>query len=380
MKSISEIRTEFKACRGSRAELYEMYAYDTRMGVQKLIQKYQKQDEKLANERLRLKQMRQYEEKYSHCDYICGIDEVGRGPLAGPVVAAAVILPKDAEILYLNDSKKLSAKRREELYDEIQEKAIAIGIGMAGPARIDEINILQATYEAMRQAIGQLSVEPEVLLNDAVTIPEVVIPQVPIIKGDAKSVSIAAASVIAKVTRDRLMEEYDQVLAGYGFADNKGYGSAEHIAALRKLGPTPIHRRTFIKNFVCKNVVFSGRSVKRMKQNNRAVGTAYEQIAGRFLEKKGFQILEYNYRCRAGEIDLIARDREYLVFCEVKYRRTKSAGSALEAVDTKKQKRLYRCAQQYVAAHKIPDAAARFDVVAIEGNEVCHIENAFEGA
>ena len=181
---------------------------------------------------------------------IAGTDEAGRGPLAGPVVAAAVILPKDAEILYLNDSKKLSAKRREELYDEIQEKAIAIGIGMAGPARIDEINILQATYEAMRQAIGQLSVEPEVLLNDAVTIPEVVIPQVPIIKGDAKSVSIAAASVIAKVTRDRLMEEYDQVLAGYGFADNKGYGSAEHIAALRKLGPTPIHRRTFIKNFV----------------------------------------------------------------------------------------------------------------------------------
>ena len=117
-----------------------------------------------------------------------------------------------------------------------------------------------------------------------------------------------------------------------------------------------------------------------MKQNNRAVGTAYEQIAGRFLEKKGFQILEYNYRCRAGEIDLIARDREYLVFCEVKYRRTKSAGSALEAVDTKKQKRLYRCAQQYVAAHKIHDAAARFDVVAVEGNEVCHIENAFEGA
>lgn len=145
-----------------------------------------------------------------------------------------------------------------------------------------------------------------------------------------------------------------------------------------------LDRRRFtavpLLKILSENVVFSGRSVKRMKQNNRAVGTAYEQIAGRFLEKKGFQILEYNYRCRAGEIDLIARDREYLVFCEVKYRRTKSAGSALEAVDTKKQKRLYRCAQQYVAAHKIPDAAARFDVVAIEGNEVCHIENAFEGA
>ena len=250
MKSISEIRTEFEACRGSRAELYEMYAYDTRMGVQKLIQKYQKQDEKLANERLRLKQMRQYEEKYSHCDYICGIDEVGRGPLAGPVVAAAVILPKDAEILYLNDSKKLSAKRREELYDEIQEKAIAIGIGMAGPARIDEINILQATYEAMRMAIDKLEVRPDLLLNDAVTIPGVKISQVPIVKGDAKSISIAAASIVAKVTRDRMMKEYEEIFPGYDFASNKGYGTKAHIQALKTLGPCVIHRRSFIGNFV----------------------------------------------------------------------------------------------------------------------------------
>ena len=250
MKSISEIRTEFEACRGSRAELYEMYAYDTRMGVQKLIQKYQKQDEKLANERLRLKQMRPYEEKYSHCDYICGIDEVGRGPLAGPVVAAAVILPKDAEILYLNDSKKLSAKRREELYDEIQEKAIAIGIGMAGPARIDEINILQATYEAMRQAIDGLGITPDMLLVDAVTIPNVSIRQTGIIKGDAKSVSIAAASILAKVTRDRMMEEYDKLYPEYGFAKHKGYGSKQHTDAIHEYGPCPIHRRTFIHKFI----------------------------------------------------------------------------------------------------------------------------------
>lgn len=250
-KSISEIKKEFEnSDENSWEKLCGFYEQDSRIGVQNLAARYRKKQAALVQERERLKQMHFYEEKYSQYRCICGIDEAGRGPLAGPVVAAAVILPKDAEILYLNDSKKLSAKRREELYDEIQEKAIAIGIGMAGPARIDEINILQATYEAMRQAIGQLSVEPEVLLNDAVTIPEVVIPQVPIIKGDAKSVSIAAASVIAKVTRDRLMEEYDQVLAGYGFADNKGYGSAAHIAALRKLGPTPIHRRTFIKNFV----------------------------------------------------------------------------------------------------------------------------------
>lgn len=250
MKSISEIKKEFELAEEGREELYEMYAYDTRSGVQKLIQKYQKQDEKLEIERRRLQQMRQYEESYPQYEYICGIDEVGRGPLAGPVVAAAVILPENCEILYLNDSKKLSAKRREELYGEIQSKAIAIGIGMAGPGRIDEINILQATYEAMRQAVGELAVQPQILLNDAVTIPGIAIPQVPIIKGDAKSISIAAASVIAKVTRDRLMEEYEQVFPGYGFADNKGYGSAAHIAALKELGPTLIHRRSFIKNFV----------------------------------------------------------------------------------------------------------------------------------
>ena len=226
------------------------YREDMRSGVQKLIEKYKKQDAALAKERERLYEMQAFERKYASRGLICGIDEVGRGPLAGPVVAGAVILPADCEILYLNDSKQLTAKRREALYDEIMEKAVAVGIGMASPGRIDEINILQATYEAMRQAVAKLAVVPDLLLNDAVTIPQITIPQVPIIKGDAKSVSIAAASVVAKVTRDRLMEEYDQVLPGYGFADNKGYGSAVHIAALKELGPTPIHRRSFIRNFV----------------------------------------------------------------------------------------------------------------------------------
>ena len=174
-----------------------------------------KREEKLAKERARLEAMRAYEKEYEKYGYICGIDEVGRGPLAGPVVAGAVILPKDCEILWVNDSKKLSEKKREVLYDEIMEKAVAAGIGMVSPARIDEINILQATYEAMRKAIANLSVRPDVLLNDAVTIPEVDIFQVPIIKGDEKSVSIAAASIIAKVTRDRLMVEYDSVIPGY---------------------------------------------------------------------------------------------------------------------------------------------------------------------
>ena len=166
------------------------------------------------------------------------------------MVAGAVILPKDCDILYINDSKKLSAAKREELYDVIMEKAVAVGIGMASSQRIDEINILQATYEAMREAISKLSVKPDILLNDAVTIPGVSIRQVPIIKGDAKSISIGAASIVAKVTRDRLMAEYDKVLPQYGFASNKGYGSAEHIKALQEVGSSPIHRASFIKNFV----------------------------------------------------------------------------------------------------------------------------------
>lgn len=250
-KSIREIKKEFEqADNQSLSSLYAMYADDNRAGVVSLIAKYKKQEEKLEAEKKRMENMYIYERKYADFLYICGIDEVGRGPLAGPVVAGAVILPKDCDILYLNDSKKLSEKMREELYGEIMEKAVATGIGMVGPQRIDEINILQATYEAMRMAIGNLKVRPDLLLNDAVTIPEVNIRQVPIIKGDAKSASIAAASIIAKVTRDRLMVQYEEVLPGYGFASNKGYGSALHIQALQKMGATPIHRQSFIKNFI----------------------------------------------------------------------------------------------------------------------------------
>lgn len=205
--------------------------------------------ERLEKELLRLEAMKEFEREYGDCGLICGIDEAGRGPLAGPVVAGAAILPKDCTILYLNDSKKLSEKRREELFLEIKEKAVAWSVGLASPERIDEINILQATYEAMRDAVAGLSSVPDVLLNDAVTIPGIRIRQVPIIKGDAKSVSIAAASILAKVTRDHMMIEYDKLYPQYGFAKHKGYGTAAHIAALKEYGPVPIHRRTFIKHF-----------------------------------------------------------------------------------------------------------------------------------
>ena len=231
-------------------EFVQAYESDSRAGVQKLVETTRKRFDKLQQEKIRTESLKKYEKEYDNYTYICGIDEVGRGPLAGPVVAAAVILPKDCDILYINDSKKLSAAKREELYDVIMEKAVSVGIGMVGPERIDEINILQATYEAMREAISKLAVKPQILLNDAVTIPKIEIPQVPIIKGDAKSVSIAAASIIAKVTRDRLMAEYDKIMPEYGFASHKGYGSKSHIEAIRQYGPSPIHRATFIKNFL----------------------------------------------------------------------------------------------------------------------------------
>ncbi len=251
-KKIAEIKREIESTpmEGWDALLQE-YEADERSGVKRLIESCRRRQKAYERELVRLEEMREFEDRYGReCSCICGIDEAGRGPLAGPVVAGAVILPEDCRILYLNDSKKLSAGRREELFDEIREKAVAYGIGMSSPARIDQINILQATYEAMTHAVEDLNVVPDLLLNDAVTIPQLPIRQVGIIKGDARSVSIAAASIMAKVTRDRLMEEYAELYPEYGFERHKGYGSAAHIEAIRKYGPCPIHRTTFIRKFV----------------------------------------------------------------------------------------------------------------------------------
>ena len=250
-KKIAEIKAELKAAEVTGLPHFiSRYGQDERSGVKELVKQAKMRIQKLELERQRIECLKQYEKKYEECRYICGVDEAGRGPLAGPVVAGAVILPKDCDILYINDSKQLSEKKREELYEVIMEKAVATGIGMAAPKRIDEINILQATYEAMREAINNLAVKPDILLNDAVTIPGIMIRQEPIIKGDAKSVSIGAASIIAKVTRDRLMAEYGKIMPEYGFASNKGYGSKAHIEALKKYGPSPIHSESFIRKFI----------------------------------------------------------------------------------------------------------------------------------
>ncbi|MDY5578209.1 MAG: ribonuclease HII [Lachnospiraceae bacterium] len=248
---IEEIKAILKNAKEEElAGLLDEYRSDERPGVRKVVISYEKKLEKYKKELMRIEHMCIYEKKYPEAAYICGIDEVGRGPLAGPVVTCAVILPKDCRILYVNDSKKLSEKKREELYDIIMEQALDVSIGIESPAIIDEINILQATYRAMRQSIAGLKHRPDIILVDAVTIPEIDIKQVPIIKGDAKSISIAAASIVAKVTRDRMMQEYDSLYPEYDFASNKGYGTEKHIQALKKIGPSPIHRNSFIGNFV----------------------------------------------------------------------------------------------------------------------------------
>ena len=249
MESAAKIKEILQAASMEKLpEFIAEYENDPRSGVQKLVSSAQKKIAALEKERQRIENLKKYEKEYAQYTYICGIDEVGRGPLAGPVVAGAVILPKDCDILYINDSKQLSEKKREELYDVITKEAVAWAVGYASPERIDEINILQATYEAMREAVGKLDPQPEILLNDAVTIPGLSQRQIPIIKGDAKSQSIAAASVVAKVTRDHMMIALDEAYPQYGFASNKGYGSAAHMAALREYGPCPLHRRTFIRN------------------------------------------------------------------------------------------------------------------------------------
>lgn len=233
--------------------LEKLYDFKEEYGtkVDKLILKYEKKKLQMEEEQKRFDEMCRYEkEAYSEgIKYIAGIDEAGRGPLAGPVVAAAVILPENVFISGLNDSKKLNEKQREKLFSEITEKAIAYEVGIVDEKIIDELNILNATKMAMEIAVETLKVKPDLLLIDAVNLDSLKIPQKSIVKGDSLSVSIAAASIIAKVTRDRLIEEMDSIYPEYGFKKHKGYGTKEHIDAIKKFGICPIHRVSFTKNF-----------------------------------------------------------------------------------------------------------------------------------
>lgn len=222
------------------------------LNLDRLIEKYLKKEDSFKKEKVRFNNMCKYEsEAYKKgFKYIAGIDEAGRGPLAGPVVAAVVILPENIFINNLKDSKKLSPKQRDELYEQIKNKALAFEIGMADEKSIDDINIFNATKKAMEQAVNSLKLKPDILLIDAMKLDNLNISQISITKGDNLSISIAAASIIAKVTRDRIIEEYDNIYPQYGFAKHKGYGTKEHIEAIKKYGICPIHRISFVKNFI----------------------------------------------------------------------------------------------------------------------------------
>ncbi len=251
MEKISDIKDILKNT--SELELYafiEKYEADSRAGVKTIVKSAKKRLDDYHKELERCEKIKFFENKYSDYDYICGVDEVGRGCLAGPVAAGAVILPKNCDILYINDSKKLSPKKREELSKIIVKKAVATKVSLVSPEVIDDINILQATYRAMNKAISELMVKPDLLLVDAVKIPDNDIKQVAIVKGDSKSISIGAASIVAKVYRDSLMDEYDKLFPEYDFKSNKGYGTQKHIDALKLYGPCPIHRKTFIEGIL----------------------------------------------------------------------------------------------------------------------------------
>ena len=252
-KSISEIKQIYNDTDINDIPLFiESLKDDDRKGVLNIVSSAEKKYNAHLSELKRLEEISFYENECRKKGFkiIAGIDEVGRGPLAGPVVTAAVILEENCKIEGINDSKKLSAAKREALYDIITKEAVAYSFGIVSPEEIDRINILQATYKAMQQAIAGLSVKPDFVLADAVTIPNIGISQQGIIKGDAKSISIGAASIIAKVYRDRMMTEYAKLYPEYGFEDNKGYGSKQHTGAIKKYGICPIHRRSFLKNFI----------------------------------------------------------------------------------------------------------------------------------
>ncbi len=252
MQTISEIKEILSnTLIEDKLEVCKNFEADTRAGVIKLVESAKKQYDAYLDELERCDYILSYEnELYQNgVEYIAGVDEVGRGPLAGPVVTCAVILPKGVKILYANDSKQLSEKMREKLYDEIMEKAVEVQICVESVATIDKINILEATKLAMKKSIEKFNIKPNFVLADAVTI-DIDIPQLAIIKGDEKSMTIACASIVAKVYRDRMMKAFDEMYPEYAFEKNKGYGTEEHIQAIKKYGLTPIHRKTFCKNIV----------------------------------------------------------------------------------------------------------------------------------
>lgn len=286
---------------------------------------------------------------------IAGLDEAGRGPLAGPVVAGAVILPKSCNIQGLNDSKKLSPKKRDSLFNQIYDAALSVGIGIADTEEVDKINILAATHCAMNRAVDNLDISPECILVDGLRVPSLKVSQIAIVKGDSKSASIAAASIIAKVTRDKIMVDYGRQYPQYGFEKHKGYATQFHLEAIAKFGISSIHRRSF-----------SPVLEKENKQMGKiSLGEYGEDFTCRFLKTKRYKIIERNYRSLWGEVDIIAKDKDTLVFIEVKTRSSDRFGPPESSVTRTKQNRIRRIAEAYIKTSKYRNLCFRFDVVSI---------------
>ena len=418
--TIAQIRAHVKSAhRPGEADLRAL-EQDPRAGVRAIAEQVRKKQKAQARENARLEQMLTIEKKLRERDiqHIAGVDEAGRGPLAGPVVAAAVILPPNTLIPGLNDSKALSEKRREELFETIHNTALAIGTGKASPREIDKYNIRNATHRAMCEALAALSISPNRVLIDGNAIPGSPFPEQAVIGGDRASLSIAAASVIAKVTRDRLMIDYHAQYPAYGFASHKGYGSADHLAALQKHGPCPIHRQSFRGVFearssedfkifaegirsamnldqlqaIGKTIASASKHIPQdevqalrmlfRKQRTRLQqsGPKGEQLAEKFIEQKGYSIRARGFRALGGEIDLIAVKNDVLIFIEVKTATTSHFGQPEVRVTPAKQAQIIKVAKAYLTQH--PDhAAPRFDVIAVDLTQprptIRHYENAF---
>jgi uncharacterized protein (TIGR00252 family) len=292
---------------------------------------------------------------------ICGIDEAGRGSLAGPVVAAAVILPFQECPDGIRDSKTLTAAQREKAFSALQECAIGIGVGIEDVDSVDEINILRASHAAMRRAVAELPVIPDAALIDGLPVQPFPIPQIALVKGDGRSASIAAASIIAKVERDRIMCEMDRVYPEYGFANHKGYSTPEHLAALRLHGACPIHRRSFspVMDTICQPTLDFGDRARK------EVGVCGETVACAHMQGMGWEILDTRYTCRGGELDVVARDNETVVFAEVKTRKCMSFGTPAESVTARKRKRMLTAAESYLSENSLGEIACRFDVIEV---------------
>ncbi len=298
---------------------------------------------------------------------VAGMDEAGRGPLAGPVVAACVIMPLEDPIEGVNDSKKLTEARREKLFPLILDRAVAVGVGIVDRAEIDRINILNATRLAMRMAYADMNLEPQLLLVDAVEGLDLPVETQPIIRGDGTSYSIAAASIVAKVTRDRRMAQLEELYPGYGFARHKGYGTADHIEALRALGPCPEHRLSFIGGI--------------LGPNRKQKGRAGEAMAEKLLLAEGLEVLDRNWRTARGELDIVAMDADTLAFVEVKYRESERYGLPREAVDQRKRRGIVQTALSYLHEKGRKGARCRFDVVEIvkrgQSYDINYVKDAF---